>query len=221
MVLPSELVSQFVKVTKDEVEEKRESTVYGTIVENAGAKYVRLDGSDLLTPITSTAEMENGERVTVMIKNHTATVTGNITSPSARLESVKVIGDKVDQVEENMENSESQNQEALENVWTEINQQQNKITLMVSKEDLETYLRVIPEGVEIGKSDTAFTTLTSDSGFYIRHQPDQNYNSKVVIGVFNYRGLKTREIQLGEIEEDDANIVVRKTASGGWVWTDG
>jgi len=99
MALTSDLISQFVKVTRDEVEVKQASIVYGTIVVNEGKKYVQLDGSDLLTPISATTEAENGERVTVMIKNHEATVTGNISSPSARGESVLEIGNRITEAE--------------------------------------------------------------------------------------------------------------------------
>lgn len=84
MVLSSDLVSQFVKVTNDAQKPVEETTVYGTIVEYEGSNYVKLDGSELLTPFTTTAIVKAGERVTVMIKNHTAVVTGNITSPSAQ-----------------------------------------------------------------------------------------------------------------------------------------
>lgn len=83
MNLPSELISQFVKITNDKPETKKETTVYGTTVVHEGITYVKLDGSELLTPVTSTASVKDGERVTVMIKNHTATITGNISSPSA------------------------------------------------------------------------------------------------------------------------------------------
>lgn len=90
MVLSNDLVSQFAKVTKIE-EPKRETICYGTIVTVDGKKCVQLDGSGVITPILSTAEANNGERVTVMIKNHTAIVTGNITSPSARSDDVRNI----------------------------------------------------------------------------------------------------------------------------------
>ena len=100
MPLSSELISQFVKVTKDEKRDKKETTVYGTVVNYNNSKYVRLDGSELLTPATMTVDAEAGERVTVRLKNHTATVTGNITSPSARVETVKVIVDNVTGIEE-------------------------------------------------------------------------------------------------------------------------
>lgn len=99
MALSNDLISQFVKVTKDEVEVKKEMTVYGTIVEHEGKKYVKLDGSDLLTPISSTASVEADERVTVMIKNHTATVTGNMSSPSASVGAVENIGNKITEFE--------------------------------------------------------------------------------------------------------------------------
>lgn len=97
MNLSSELISQFVKVTKDEKPVDNGSTVYGTIVERDGKRYVKLDGSDQITPITSTSDAIPGDRVSVLIKNHTATVTGNITSPAARTDDVKSVGARVDE----------------------------------------------------------------------------------------------------------------------------
>lgn len=99
MSLSVDLISQFVKATKDDKQSKEETTVYGTTVEYNGSTYVRIDGSDLLTPISTTADTKPGERVTVMIKNHTATVTGNISSPSARTEDVQEIGNKISDFE--------------------------------------------------------------------------------------------------------------------------
>lgn len=82
MDLSNDLISKFVKITNDDKNKNSESTVYGTVVEYNGGMYVRIDGSDLLTPVETTADFKPNERVTVMIKNHSATVTGNITSPS-------------------------------------------------------------------------------------------------------------------------------------------
>lgn len=98
MGLSNDLVSQFAKLTKND-ETKSEETVYGTIVEYNGNKYVKFDGSDLLTPISSTTNVEADERVTVRIKNHTATVTGNLSSPAARTSEVKEIGDSISEFE--------------------------------------------------------------------------------------------------------------------------
>ena len=105
MPLSSDLVSQFAKITKDNKRTKTETTVYGTIVDYSDSKYVRLDGSDLLTPVTMTVDAKAGERVTVRLKNHTATVTGNITSPAARVETVKVVVDSVTDVENILANT--------------------------------------------------------------------------------------------------------------------
>lgn len=99
MPLSTDLISQFVKVTKSEPEESKECTAYGTTVEYNGSTYVKLDGSDLLTPIVTTADVKSGERVTVMIKDHTATVTGNISSPAARTGDVKDLGNKISEFE--------------------------------------------------------------------------------------------------------------------------
>lgn len=105
MALSHELISQFAKIVKDDKKQSSESTVYGTVVTDGnGNKYVKLDGSDQLTPLTdserpsadsTTASANDGERVSVLIKNHTATVTGNISSPSVRSEDFKNLDDQV------------------------------------------------------------------------------------------------------------------------------
>lgn len=96
MSLSSELVSQLVKTTLGPKETSKETTVRGTtVVDEAGRSWVKLDGSELLTPIATTADVKDGERVTVMIKDHTATVTGNLSSPSARTDDVKEIGKQI------------------------------------------------------------------------------------------------------------------------------
>ena len=82
MGLSNDLISQFVKITKDEPETKNETIVYGTIVNRNDAHYVIIDGSKTETPIITTSDVGDGERVIVMLKNHTATVIGNISSPS-------------------------------------------------------------------------------------------------------------------------------------------
>ena len=90
MGLPKELLKQFAKAVKTE-SPKTETIVYGTIAEKDGVKYLMIDGSEALTPIATTVDMIAGERVTAMIKNHTAVVTGNISSPAARSEDVKTV----------------------------------------------------------------------------------------------------------------------------------
>ena len=98
MGLSKDLISQFVKMTNDNKTEKKESTVYGTIRKDksTGDVSVHIDGSyeadgktAIYTPIPSdpylsTTTVKDGDRVSVMIKNHTAVITGNLSSPAPR-----------------------------------------------------------------------------------------------------------------------------------------
>lgn len=96
MALSKNLISDFVKATTDDKKTSEETTLYGTIVEYNGSKYVRLDGSDILTPYTATVAAKAGERVRVSVGKHSATVTGNVSSPAARTGDVEELGQKVD-----------------------------------------------------------------------------------------------------------------------------
>lgn len=94
MGLSNDVISQFAKMTKSQNEDKKESVVYGTTLNYDGKICVMIDGSDTITPVVSTAEIKAGQRVTVLIKDHTATITGNISDPSASTSSVgKVLDD--------------------------------------------------------------------------------------------------------------------------------
>lgn len=95
MALSNELVSQFAKIATEKEETKKEEVVYGTTVNYNDTVYVKLDGSDRLTPITSTTIVKPDERVTVMIKDHSAVITGNLSSPSARNSDVEDLGSQI------------------------------------------------------------------------------------------------------------------------------
>lgn len=94
MQLSADLVSKFVKATKD-TKTQDGTTMYGTVVMQNGTPYVRLDGSEILTPVTSMADVHSLERVMVLVKDHTATIMGNVSSPSARSDDVKVLTEVV------------------------------------------------------------------------------------------------------------------------------
>lgn len=96
MSLPNDLISQFAKLSNGQNKTSNESTVYGTTVVYGGKTYVNIDGSDSITPVVTTSEVKAGERVTVMIKDHTATIIGNISNPSASTESVGKVLDEYD-----------------------------------------------------------------------------------------------------------------------------
>lgn len=109
MALSHEIISQFAKIVNSDKKQNTESTVYGTVMTDSnGNKYVRLDGSDQLTPLadenqpavdTTTANANDGDRVSVLIKNHTATVTGNMSSPAVRDDDFKDLGEQVSKIQ--------------------------------------------------------------------------------------------------------------------------
>lgn len=110
MELSYGIISQFAKVINEDKGRNQgiETTVYGVVVSDGnGNKYVKLDGSDQLTPLSdnerpsadsTTANTNVGDRVTVSIKNHTATVTGNTSSPSVRSDDFNDLSDGVEAI---------------------------------------------------------------------------------------------------------------------------
>ena len=88
MRLTDNLVSQFVKITNDNGKKEEVTTAYGKVVIHGDQTYVQLDGSEILTPVTTTAEVKDDDRVAVSIQNHNAVITGNVTDPSASSDSV-------------------------------------------------------------------------------------------------------------------------------------
>lgn len=99
MELSNDLVSQFVKMTNGNTKVQNEVTVYGTVVNSNDQNFVKLDGSELLTPVSTTINITDGERVTVMIKDHVAVVTGNISAPAARDTDVKNVANQISEFE--------------------------------------------------------------------------------------------------------------------------
>lgn len=89
------LATTFAKIIKEDVTAAKDSIVYGTAVEFNGKMYVKLDGSERMTPIETTTSIKEGDRVTVLIKAHSATVTGNVTDPSTSKTDKKATDDKV------------------------------------------------------------------------------------------------------------------------------
>ena len=94
MSLSKDLIDQFVKATNDKKDEKK-TTAYGNVVKRDGKDYIKLDGSELLTPIETTVSLKQDDRVMVTIDNHKATVTGNITDPAASSNETKELGNKI------------------------------------------------------------------------------------------------------------------------------
>lgn len=142
MDLNSILVSEFAKITNDNKETVNEgTTVYGTYRVDGDGAYVQIDGSDTRTPVATTSEARNGDRVTVLIKNHRAIITGNLTDPSTTVKSV----------EERIETGVSTIQETIDNLKTQLDNQE--ITL-------DDYRKAIAEAKRMATDYIGFTAGT-------------------------------------------------------------
>lgn len=99
MAVSSELLSSFAKIVAPKETRPEFTVVTGKAKSYAGKMYVQIDGSDQLTPIaSSTVGIKDNDWVTVQIKNHSATVTGNATDPSAGTSYADDIKNQVDDV---------------------------------------------------------------------------------------------------------------------------
>lgn len=93
--LSRNIIKRYVQVASPEKITSNSETVYGTVVNEGEELYVKIDGSDILTPVSSTIDIKANDRVLVLVKNHEATVIGSPSSPTARLEELTKLGDKV------------------------------------------------------------------------------------------------------------------------------
>lgn len=105
MSLDKKVIKDFVAAVNKKEETKTPTILTGTVHREGGTVSVKIDGSESLTPVSTVINVEDGERVTVIIENHKAMITGNLSSPAARgneVEDLKVIvGDKVSTAELN------------------------------------------------------------------------------------------------------------------------
>ncbi len=96
MILSDDLIQEFAKLANEPNRDtSTDKTMYGTIVEYDNSKWVRIDGSDLLTPISSVTNVSDGDRVVVGIRNHSAIINGNLTAPSTTRQNVEDISNMV------------------------------------------------------------------------------------------------------------------------------
>lgn len=180
MPLTNDLISQFVKATKDETETIKESIVYGTVRDDGT---VLIDGATSPTQITTTVVLTPGDRVTVMIKNHEAIVTGNITSKSAiekntvKVDDLEAQNAKIDKIDT-----------AVINVQNTLTAQNAEIeTLKVGKANITDL------NAAVGRIGTLETNTATISG-------------KLTAAEAEIETLKTGKISATDIEGKYANI---------------
>ena len=95
MDLSRNIIKRYVQVASPEKITSNSETVYGTVVNEGEKLFVKIDGSNILTPVSSTIDIKADDRVLVLVKNHEATVIGSPSSPTARLEELDKLGTEV------------------------------------------------------------------------------------------------------------------------------
>lgn len=112
MGVSNELISQFAKITNDQKTSRiDEVTLYGEVIEYQDMICVKFDGTEEITPVTTVVEkdeqgniinykygaasVKTGDRVSVNLKNHSATITGNLSDPPAGRAEFKVNEDSI------------------------------------------------------------------------------------------------------------------------------
>ncbi len=74
--------SEIINTPKETTKKKQNATVYGTVVKDGSDVSVIIDGSTIATPASYLVDIEDGDRVDVLIQNHKAVITGNHTTPA-------------------------------------------------------------------------------------------------------------------------------------------
>ena len=82
MELSKDLVKQFAGLMNTPESKKDTPYLFGTAIVNESGINVKIDGSQYITPASSTIGVKNNDRVAILLKNHKAIIMGNATSPA-------------------------------------------------------------------------------------------------------------------------------------------
>lgn len=176
MSLSVDLISQFAKITNDKQPTVKETVMYGTAVKYNNEMYVRLDGSDMLTPIDTTVDVKSteedpsigikdGERVSVTLRNHTAVATGNASSPAARIDTVNEIDGKVTTINSTVEtinSNVSTFNSTVETINSTVNTMNSTLNTVNSQIDIYNSSFQIKDGVVTGLKGITLDWITTE-----------------------------------------------------------
>jgi hypothetical protein len=135
MDLSNKIISQFVKITNDKEKKEDFTKTYGTVVIQEGQVYVKLDGSDILTPVDTTVQVKDNDRVSVGIRNHNATIEGNFTDISASNEHVTIVDDTLNIFQHKTDVSIADTNERLDDIGANLTNVMDTVDDIVSSRD--------------------------------------------------------------------------------------
>lgn len=192
MSLSNDIISQFVKITNDSNNESKKDTItYGVVSKKEGDKaYVILDGTrpdgsgnKSAVPVSTTVAVNVNDRVIVMIKNHSAVVTGNLGNPATTTDYVDTETGKVVQ--------------AAQQAETKANEANNKVT------ELSGTVIAVRADVE---------ELTADVAAIENLETDSLLAQTVKANKLGVNELKAKDVEIeGKLEADEAVIESLKT----------
>lgn len=216
-----DVLSQFAKLVNKDKKANVETTVYGTIVEDgAGNKYVKLDGTDQLTPFSvmpstdsTSVAVDVDDRVSVSIKNHTATVTGNMSSPAAKNSDVQeikqfdiLIADRVQAVEAVVGDLEVGDLEAVHAVIGDLEAAKAKIT------ELEASNATITGKLTATEADIENLEATKIDASIVDAQY-ANITGQLTAVNANISNLETQKASVEDLKATNANITNLEAAN--------
>jgi len=199
MGLSNDLISQFVRINNDNSKTKKDDIVYGVVteVEFDRPSRVQLDGSsERLTPVLSSVNAKVGDRVIISLKNHTATVTGNLTSPSTTIYYVDGIKNDISEAVDTIEGAADK----IANLDTLLAKKASVEELYADRariEDLETDNLKIKK--KLTSNEAEFFNLDSD---YVTVEEQLNANSADI-----------EELKTNKLDATTANITYATIAS--------
>lgn len=176
MDLSVDLIKEFAKITNDEPVINEGSTVYGKYILQGDEAFVEIDGSDgTLTPVATTSTAKNNDRVTVLIKDHTAIVTGNLTDPSASSEEVEDVKKQmgttaldIEELKKQLENQEITMQEYDDAIAEAKRKATDYIDftvgtgLVIGSSTISNNVRIYSGGVDIRNGETILASYTGN-----------------------------------------------------------
>lgn len=171
MGVNNSLLNEFVKITNDRRNvDNKPINIYGTIVTKQDMQFVKIDGSDILTPFRTTIEVKNEERVVLNIENHKAIVTGNLSDPSSSGDRVNGIALRVDDAEGNLAlidmslNGITSTVKDLDGKYTSVKQTVDDVTTTVKDLDGKyTEIKQTVDGIDVTGMVT-FKDLSTSNG---------------------------------------------------------
>lgn len=168
MAISQNILNQFVQLNK-ESKKKKETIVYGDVFIINGKYFVKMDGANSYTPFTPTSEVNNGDRVAVTIKDHTAISYGNLSNPSINSNS-SVITDINNTITIDTSLIDATNQAAID-------QLENSVISTYEERTLNEYDYLNPEmNAVFGLSGTTLTSI----GFNCVVIPCKNSNQYTI-----------------------------------------